>query len=157
MTDITIQIVGLDELVRKVNDPALLGEPLRDFFYKSTSVIQRDAQVLAPVDTGRLRASITSSVDASPIPEFGMVSTNLAPHYAPDVEYGTRPHFPPISALMGWASRHGMNPYLVARKIARYGTKGVFFFRRAAENNISNILTYLKEAATDIENRWNNK
>jgi hypothetical protein len=155
--DITITVTGLDELVKKCNDPALLGEPIREFFQKSTLAIQVDAQTLTPVDTGRLRASITSLVDASPMPLFGQVGTNMIPHYGPDIEYGTRPHFPPISALVGWAHRHGMNPYAVARKIARYGTKPYQMFQKAASQNMSNIEVFLKEAADAIEARWGSK
>lgn len=155
--DITITVTGFDELIKKVNDPTLLGEPMRGFFQKSAIAIQSDAQTLTPVDTGRLRASITSLVDPSPMPMFGQVGTNMIPHYGPDIEYGTRPHFPPISALMGWAHRHGMNPYAIARKIARYGTKPYQMFHKAVQQNMSNIEGFLKEAASEIESRWGSK
>ena len=29
--------------------------------------------------------------------------------YGPAVEYGTKPHFPPMDALEGWAKRHGFD------------------------------------------------
>ena len=48
-----ITVTGWDELVKKCNDPTVLGEPMRDFFTKSTLEIQRDTQELTPVDTGR--------------------------------------------------------------------------------------------------------
>ena len=45
---------------------------------------ERDTKLAAPVDTGRLRASYHSSLDA----RGGTVGTSV--HYAPYLEYGTR-------------------------------------------------------------------
>jgi hypothetical protein len=155
--NITIQVTGLDELIKKVNDPALIGEPMRGFFNKSTVTIQRNVQLLTPVDQGRLYSSITTEVDLSPMPQYGKVGTNLQPHYAPDVEFGTRPHWPPISAIQGWANRHGIPVFLVARKIARYGTKGKFMFRDGAKRSMGDIGIFLANAASEIESRWGRK
>jgi len=49
--------------------------------------VERDAKINAPVDTGRMRASITTRLikeDGNPVAEVG---TNVS--YAPLVEYGT--------------------------------------------------------------------
>ena len=153
--DYTITVTGWDELIKKCNDPAVLGEPMRDFFTKSTLEIQRDTQELTPVDTGRLRASFTSMVDPSPMPLFGQMGTVV--EYAPYVEFGTRPHFPPISALRAWGASHGINPYLVARAIARRGTRARLMLQTAINNNMSNLNTWLGEAARSIEDRWSAK
>ena len=155
--DITIQVTGMDELIKKINDPSILGEPMRGFFNDSVLSIQRDVQILSPIDEGRLRSSITAEVDPSPMPMYGKVGTTLQPHYAPDVEYGTRPHWPPISAIQGWADRHGIPAFLVARKIARFGTQGHFMFRTAAQNNLLKIEGFLRKAANEIEERWASK
>jgi hypothetical protein len=56
------------------------------------------------------------------------------------VELGTRPHFPPVDALMDWVKvKLGISSptearrvaFLVARKIAARGTQGAFMFRDA--------------------------
>lgn len=52
-----------------------------------------------------------------------------ADRYAAFVEYGTRPHTPPVSALQGWADRHGIPVWLVVRKIQREGTEPRFMWR----------------------------
>ena len=149
---IIVSVTGLDELIRKVNDPALLGEPLRGFFTKSALTIQRNTQLLTPVDTGRLRASETFTIDSSPIPLWAQIGTNVT--YAPFVEEDTRPHWTSVKNLIGWAHRHGINPYAIQRKIAKYGTKGKHMFRRGFEQSRDAIMGYLTETAKDIETKW---
>ena len=153
--DIVVKLTGMDELIRKVNDPALLGEPLRGFFNKATLTIQRDTMQLTPVDTGRLRASITTSIDPSPMPLYGLVGTNV--EYGPYIEYGTHPHFPPIAALRRWAKAHGINPYALARSISIRGTKAHYMFQRSVQSNLLNMEGFLKEAAAEIEERWKSR
>ena len=152
--DITIQVTGWDELIKKTQDPSLIGEPMRDFFNNATMEIQGNVQELTPVDTGELRGSITSLVDTSPVPQWGEVTTRLQPHYGPDMEYGTEPHWVPIAALIGWASRHGMNPYAIQRKIARYGTRARNFFSVGVENSMAAIQGFIVDAGNAIEDRW---
>lgn len=42
--------------------------------------------------------------------------------YGPYVEFGTRPHFPPMEALEGWARRHGFSSaWPICKKIAERG------------------------------------
>ena len=63
-----------------------------------------------------------------------------APH-ASYIEYGTRPHFPPIEPLAAWAVRVLQVPkaeaqqvgYLIARKIAAVGTEPQPFLRPAVD------------------------
>jgi len=63
-----------------------------------------------------------------------------APH-APYIEYGTRPHWPPIEPLAAWAVRVLQVPkaearqvgFLIARKIAAVGTEPQPFLRPAVD------------------------
>ena len=153
---IEITITGMDELIQKVgNTPELLGEPLRNFFNHSTMTLQRNAQMLTPVDTGRLRASETTEIDSSPIPLWGRTGTNV--YYGIFVEEDTIPHWPPVNALRGWATRHGMNPFLLARAISRRGTKGKHMFSQSLASNKENISNFLQNAAYEIETKWGSK
>lgn len=62
--------------------------------------------------------------------------------YGAPVELGTKPHFPPPHALLGWVKKR-FNPnseeeamqiaWAVARKIAKRGTKAQHFFERATD------------------------
>jgi HK97 gp10 family phage protein len=99
---------------------------------EATMKVTRDAKQLAPVDTGRLRASITPSVRGTKVVE-GIVGSNVK--YAPYMELGTKRFWPPISALEPWARRHGIPAFLVARSIARYGIAARPFLSKAFEQN----------------------
>ena len=92
--------------------------------------VMNQAKINAPVDMGELKSSI--GIDFSPEIPQAIVGTNLS--YAPAIEYGSRPHFPPVEPLEEWAKRHGMEGagYAIARKIAERGTSPKPFMRPAA-------------------------
>jgi hypothetical protein len=77
-----------------------------------------------PVDTGRLRASVKSKVEADRL--YGKQGTILRVYagapYAKFVLFGTRPHVAPIDALRGWAERHGIPVGAVWWSIKTKGT-----------------------------------
>lgn len=87
-----------------------------------------------PIDTGELMRS----VGMMPTRTGAVVFVN-APH-APFMEYGTRPHFPPIRPLAEWAYRKGLADseeeaeaiaLNIARTIARWGQNPRHFMQRA--------------------------
>ncbi len=89
---------GLDELFAGPN--SAVGK----FVAKRTIQVNRGAKRLAPVDTGRLRSSITFEIGQSGTFIVGRVGTNV--HYAPHLEYGTvkmraRPFLRPALAAAG--------------------------------------------------------
>lgn len=130
----------------------LHGEPFLQGMRNATLLVTRDAKRYAPVDTGRLRASITPEVRISgPMTVQGIVGSNVT--YAPFVELGTKPHWPPVGALEVWARRHGTSAFLVARAISRRGTKAVKYLERAFTDNISRIVGYLDAAVQGIVRR----
>ncbi len=56
--------------------------------------------------------------------------------YAYFQEYGRKPGKPPpISAIQGWANRHGIPPFLVARAIGRKGVKPRPFLQPTVEHS----------------------
>lgn len=70
--------------------------PIGKALVRSTVRIERTAKQLCPVDTGRLRASITHALDRDSRGLVGVVGTDV--NYAPYVELGT--------------SRSGAQPFL---------------------------------------------
>ena len=114
MTGSLEMIQGMDALARMGN-----GEARRVIVRSWTGALilpVNQAKLMAPVDTGRLRALITSEVRVSGNDIIGVVGTNVA--YAPEIEHGTGAlgdpdvphaswHSPPSGALNLWASRHG--------------------------------------------------
>jgi hypothetical protein len=151
------RIIGLEKLLKKLDGNALLGPPLRKAFMNAVLLLERESKQRAPVDTGRLRSSITHAIDTRPVPLWGSVGSKV--HYAPYVEFGTKPHSPPLAALQPWARRHGFGPgtagaFLVARVIAARGTKARRYFRGALESAVSRIQGYFDVAARAIEEMW---
>lgn len=109
---------------------SLWGTDMLQGMRNVTMAVSREAKINAPVDTGRLRASILPDVitpDEHRV--VGVVGSNV--EYAPFMEFGTRPHWPPIAALQVWAERHGTSAFLVARAIAQRGLAPRRFLQNA--------------------------
>lgn len=132
-----VTIKGFDELIRNM-------EGGKDLFYiearkalsKSVSTIQPKAVDKAVRDTGQLKGSIRKTVK-------GLTGEVIAgAKHAIFIEEGTRPHFPPVSALRGWAGRKLGNPdlaYAVALKIAKVGTEPKPFMEPALMESLPSI------------------
>jgi HK97 gp10 family phage protein len=76
-------INGLESLVKKCQKTTI-QEPVNEGIRKVTEWMERMVKISTPVDTGRLRSSMTSEL----IGQMGKVGTNV--QYAPFVEFGTR-------------------------------------------------------------------
>lgn len=129
----------------------LHGQPMLNAMRHSALLVERDAKRNAPVDTGRLRASITSQVHTAGVmgrDVRGVVGSNVI--YAAAVELGSKPHFPPIRAIETWARRKGLNPYAVAKAMAKKGTKPKRYLQRAFESNQARIVRLIGAAVRGI-------
>lgn len=158
-----VEVRGLKEaqadMERMVSE--LHGPPMLQGMRDATLLVQRAARENAPVDTGRLRASILPEVRTMHNEIQGVVGSNV--EYAPFVELGTRPHWPPPGALQPWARRHGMPEFLVRRSIGTFGTskqalrtigtKGYRFLERAVEENADKIGELIGRAVGYVVNR----
>ena len=80
------------------------------------------------------------------------------------IETGTRPHFPPVSAIREWIRVKPVIPrplangklptesqlaFLIARKISRVGTEGINDFQRANDEVFARMEMSLAEAVTE--------
>lgn len=156
--DIAVEIRNLEETQREMERivQELHGEPMLNAMRTATLLVQRDARIFAPVDTGRLRASIVPEVRVQGKDVMGVVGSNV--FYAPYMEFGTGAfgkggsHFPPPSALDVWARRHGLpNGFVVARAIwRRGGLKGRKYLQRAFEQNKGRIQQLIGSAVAKI-------
>lgn len=82
-------VTGIDSLVKKlqaISDKAA-EKALTRGIRKATARVQASAKKLAPVDTGRLRGSITSRIEKNGNSISGAVGTVV--EYASYVEFGT--------------------------------------------------------------------
>ena len=78
---VTMKIIGLDKLTKKLDKKNVI-DPLNDGVKKATFLLEREVKMATVVDTGRLRASVTSQLGVG----FGQVGTNV--EYAHVVEFG---------------------------------------------------------------------
>lgn len=81
-----IKFVGLDRVLGRLNDMADTSG-IESAMGKACALVERSAKQKAPKDTGALRRSITSKVEADSKEITGIVYTPL--EYAPYVEFGT--------------------------------------------------------------------
>jgi len=114
-----------------------LGRELQGAMLGIVAEIATEARRRTPVFTGVLRASIGTRVtlgqEAGSL-VLGEVFTGAEAPYAVYVEEGTRPHWPPRAPIEFWAQKVLGDRalwFVVARAIARRGTKAHHMFRDA--------------------------
>lgn len=115
------------------------GRPMIHGMRDASLVVLRGAKENAPVDTGRLKSSLTAEVTslygASTV--LGVVGSNL--DYGLYQEKGTKPFWPPLDKLELWARRHGTTAWVVAAAIARRGIVARRYLRRALRDNSGQV------------------
>jgi len=125
----TISYEGLDELIQSLErmDDTIDREGrkfLRDLSIYGVKQAQIHILEIGAVDTNELIQGIHYDLSGYGINLESVIKpSDKADAYAAAIEDGTAPHWVPIAALEGWASRHGISPYAVQRKIAREGTE----------------------------------
>jgi len=141
-------------------------------FEKAADVVIRKAQVgnimwltgfirgkvveKTPVNTGALRASIQEEIEERPEVVTGRVLSNL--EYVLPVEFGSKPHFPPIKPLELWAKRKlrlrgkaaKRAAFAIARKIAEEGTKGAFMFEYGRKEGEKQVKKTMRDLGLEI-------
>jgi HK97 gp10 family phage protein len=133
------KVIGVDRAIKKLEKYINSKHPqLVATVGHSSNNIKSESRTLAPKDLGELRNSIDYVVKDRKKSIDGEISANK--DYAQYVEFGTSPHFPPISALEGWAERHGISPYAVAKSIARKGTTAQPFMSPALRKEKPNFI-----------------
>lgn len=129
---VTVKIKGLDELKKAMEkSPKTVREHLDPAIKKAILSLKAKAIPETSTDRGFLRGSNHETFST-----LKGILENTAP-YSSYVHDGTKPHFPPISAIEGWANRHGIEPFLVARAISKKGTKAVPFYDNAIKGTVA--------------------
>ena len=118
--------------------PAVLREEIDSAATDSGLLVSGLAKRLAPHATGNLRRSISSHV--KPIGGNVAAIVAAAAKYARPVEYGSKPHTPPLAAIARWANRRGLNPGAVWMTIRRQGTKPHPFMVPALEEKQASVI-----------------
>ncbi len=140
MSDFDVRLEGLDEVRRRFSQaPQVIERYTRQFMRRALPLLQGEVRKRTPVNTGRLRASIGYEVRGVGAKVQGIVGSPVK--YAPAVEEGTDPHWPPYEQIEYWVRRKLQPPksqlYVVTRgvqqSIARAGTRGAHMFQEALE------------------------
>jgi hypothetical protein len=157
-------IEGLDKLTKKrLGSSKWMGDAIETALRQSGLAIQGEAAILAPVNTGALRQSITTVVDERP-PFPLWVTVGPTVKYGRYVEYGREAgKMPPVSALEPWVrlKLKAKNPravaFLIARKIGAEGVKAQPFMAPGAEKAEPKFKMILSRLASDLAKAWGNK
>ena len=131
----SVRIEGLQEVINGFRDASsavgMVGKKhLRDWSIYGVKQVQLHTLNAGSVDTNELIQGIHYNISqTSNGLESVIKPSDKADKYAAYVEYGTKPHTPPVSALQGWADRHGIPVWAVVRKIQREGTEPRYMWR----------------------------
>ena len=146
-----IRIEGLEEFQADINKAVgMFPSVVRTAMDKSTRHIKERVQdnitnqgIHAAVNTPAMVDTVHTKTSSYRGEVF------VGAEYGIFVEKGTRPHFPPVEALTGkeemldrWARIKLRAPgagFVIARKIARVGTKANPFFAPAVEKSVSYV------------------
>ena len=147
-----VEIRGMDRRRKRLGDDELVRKPVESGLTKLHLLTERTARAGAPKDTSALARSIITELK----PLWRKVHSPLV--YHPTAELGRPPggRMPPPDALAGWARRHGYSGslFVLARAIARRGTKGRFYMRAAAKAARNALPGVMGGVSKDIEARW---
>lgn len=140
-----VSMKGYEETLEYMNhlEGAMHGTPMLRAMQRAAMLVMRDARVRVQVDTGRLRSSITPEVRTNGREVIGVIGSNVK--YAPYVETGTRPHWPPKGALAVWARRHGMSEGAIRYIIGTRGTRPHPYLVPAVEQNADKVVRILAD------------
>ena len=126
----------------KAEVPRLMGEANQQTADEIFNEARRLIKVNDSYATGELYDSIVVTVTARGL----AIYVSSTSHYAPYVEYGTRPHFPPLDAIRRWCAAKGIPEsaaYPIAKKISEVGTEAQPFlwpsFVLGRSNHIARI------------------
>ncbi|MBX3588848.1 MAG: hypothetical protein KF796_19625 [Ramlibacter sp.] len=159
--DVSISAKALQILERAWREaPELAREEMRAATTTATLLYEREVKEAMPRGaTGLTAASITSDVFSQPAGVLGVVGSTQPS--AAFVELGTRPHMPPVAALVPWvrevlgvdASRARSVAFLVARKIATKGTPAQRPFEKTLQRLEGQIVRMFEDAADRLAQR----
>jgi hypothetical protein len=160
--------VDADAVIKKLHNDRFVREPLRVALNKIGRMGETDSKRRAPVDFGRLRASITHKVDDQPMMlsvDIGVIGSSGELPYAKYMEYGTglthdhpnwprRVHVVPVGALSNWGPvrRNLVSAGAVATSITRRGgLKPRRYLRGMLEDNSTKFIAIIRRAVREME------
>lgn len=154
MSSLHVSMTALDALQRGLAQaPEQTQRELLGAMMQATLLVEREVKDRMPKVSGISAASIASDAFSTPVGVIGTVGSSQPSVLF--VELGTKPHMPPVQALVPWvravlgvdAKRAPSVAFLVARKIAKKGTKPQEHFAKAVASTESQVLRMFEAAA----------
>ena len=123
--------------------PEWLGEANQATANEIFDLARRNLQENDSIAWGNLYDSVVTEVSARGL----AIWVGSTSPYAAYVEFGTRPHWPPVDAIEDWCEVKGIPveaAFLIARKIAERGTPARPFMRPALKEGQRNHLARIR-------------
>lgn len=148
-----VRITGQEKVKKQIdylrrNFPDWLAAANLETAYEVRDLALQNIRRIDAYDTGELYSSMQVSVS----PQGRSVRVLSTAKYAPFIEFGTRPHFPPLEPIRKWCSSRGIDEsaaFPIARAIAEHGTPERPFlapaFKTGTRNHIKRIRQYAKQ------------
>lgn len=155
-TKISVNMQSLKELTRKYPDASQTARISR--ITEAMLLLEREVKLLTPVGAGPIhfRDTIFQKVSTAGQAVAGILGSPA--QYGEPLEYGTKPHFPPVAPIQHWVEKKlgiegkeaGSVAFLIARKISKKGTAGVEMFGKGFIRNEAEVIRILEQIPGDI-------
>ena len=166
MSTLTVEVKGLDELVKKLGH---VTDPMGDLIKEAAEYGKKEMKVFAlphpGLDKGTLAEAATYELAGKGVDmtaRIGLIgrghgmASSLA-GLAPVVNYGRRPGKPPpIKAIQRWLKSHNIDrsPREVQKIIAAQGTKGIYFLEKTEAALNKELPKMIEETKKRVESAW---
>ncbi len=145
-----LQWSNLNEKIGQLEKFEAIARPVfTDAMQDVVGQVSESARENAPKFSGELAGSITGRVtQVSGLNIEGVVGSDV--ESAMPMEYGTRPHFPPVAALLPWTNGDEAGAWGMARLIAAGGLFKRKYLSRAAAQNRRYQYNRLNQAVKEL-------
>ena len=153
---IKVDLKGLEALTKRY--PEASATARRNRLTEALLLLERAIKRLTPEGAGpiHIRDTIFQRLEMRGESAWGMVGTPAI--YGESLEYGTKPHFPPVAPIRFWVEKKlGLSgkdaqsaAFCIARAISRRGTKGAKMFGKGFETNEARVISILERIPEDI-------
>ena len=155
MSNITIEVEGIEELQVRLSDPRLVGEPLAALLDEVSAVGRKAAELGIDGGLGIAVRSINRYI----YPKEARVYTVLPEARAMSIEVGRSPGVPPrdiLPQIIRWkeAVGHPDPAITIAKEISSRGSKGKHFIQKAKEAVVKELPQLVQKLGGRIEKKW---
>jgi hypothetical protein len=151
-----VTVENVEDIKRALKE---MGEESKKEIAKEVYATALDVKNQAKLNLKALRAwdegNLANSILAEKIEDGLAAEIGPEAPYGPYVEYGTKPHFPPLDALKGWAKRHGFkSAWPICKKIAEKGLAARPFLSPAWFSMEKEFYKRIEKIVNNMKLRW---